>query len=136
MPKVYYSVILGTLISSICSAQVPGREEYVQAYTAYVLRNSNIFARGMVKSGMSPEAAEIQSKILASKAIDCHIKYLDDYPEPLQKAMYETIQNGGSYAEAESALKIRVAEAHFAGDDLLVQQFGQVTESVIQCVGS
>ena len=120
--------------SSLCLAETSLKDGYIQAYSEHINRNSQVIARRMVAEGMTAEEAERRTQIFIAGAIDCHVKYLDDYPESLQKALYDTIANGGSYPDAESALKIAVSEAQIDDNDVLFQNFLAVTEASVTCV--
>ena len=122
------------MIPGLCSAEARGKEGYIQAYSTHLHKNTHIIAKGMIADGMPADEAEKRSQAFISAAIGCHVKYLDDYTEPLQKALYDIIGSGGSYPDAESALKVVVAEARFEGNETLVQKFSEVTNASVQCV--
>ena len=132
--KISYLVVLGCMMSGLCLAETLGKDGYIQAYSTHMYKNTHIIVQGMIADGMPADEAEKRAQTFVSAAIGCHVKYLDDYPEPIQKALYDAIGNGGSYPDVESALKVVVAEARFEGNETLVQQFAEATNTGVQCV--
>lgn len=128
--------VLVISISSICLAQDSAKEAYVEAYSAHLRSSISIIAKGFESEGAPEDQARQEAEALVAKAIDCHVRYVDEYPESLQAALFQTIASGGSYPDAESVLENFVIEVQFAGDEAAVKEFMAATEKGVNCIKS
>ena len=71
---------------------------------------------------------------MVKKIISCHVQNLDSYPETMKSALFNKIASGGSYPDAESAMKIIVSEAKISGNEDALKQFIDVTGNTGRCV--
>jgi|GEM_PF-6151200 len=132
--KVLLFLVFGCALSNTCFADTSAKDSYIQAYSEYANRNTGLIAQGMVSEGISADEAGKRAQEFIAGAIECHVKYLDEYPISLQNTLYDTIANGGSYPDAESALKVVVAEAQFGNNKELFQKFMEITSASIGCL--
>ncbi len=125
---------VATLVPVIAMAQASAKDVYLQAYSDHMMKNVPLIAQGMIADGVAPEEAEGNAKAFMQHAIDCHAQTIELYPDELKQAMFEAVQGGGSYPDAESALKIAVGEAQFGGKEELIQGFVEASEQMMACI--
>ncbi len=119
--KLFFLATLGYTITGICFSYTTEKEQYIETYSMYVLSKAPLIAQAMISEGIPKHEAGKRAEAFVSKSIDCHIKYLDDYPEVIRNALYGTIVIGGSYPDANNAVETLIAEAHFEGNNSLIE---------------
>lgn len=116
-------------------AEVSNRDGYLALYAKHVRSNTNLMAEMIKKEqGLGLSESQEAAEKFTTKIINCHAAYIDDYPERLKSALFNTVESGGSYPDAENAMKVAVVAAKSDGNDALVKQFIFVTEKTAECI--
>ncbi|MEM6581632.1 MAG: hypothetical protein AAF699_10190 [Pseudomonadota bacterium] len=127
-------VVASTLLSCLSFGAASGRDAYIEAYSTHVMNNTALLANRFMADGMPADQARVRAEEFMQHGIECHVNSLDEYPQAIQKVMFDVVEGGGSYPDAESALKIYVAEAQFEGNEALVEAFAAVTAKGVECL--
>lgn len=125
---------VATILPAAAMSQGSAKDAYLQAYSDHMMKNIPLVSQALIADGMAPEEAEGNARTFMQHAVDCHARTLDLYPEELRQAMFKAVENGGSYPDAESALKIAVGEAQFGGKQELIQGFVNASEQMAACL--
>lgn len=115
-------------------AQASAKDTYLEAYTNHMMKNAPLIVQGMMAEGMTSAEAQEAATAFMQHAIACHASALDTYPEELKQAMFSAVADGGSYPDAESALKVAVGEAQFGGNEAVIQGFIAASEQMMACL--
>jgi len=109
MRKIFNHTVLCVLLAfsnSVFSADLEGRQKYQEAFHENTIR---------VLSSMTAEDTTIEAQ--ANKFTSCHMGALDYYSPELQKAAFDIILEGGSYADAKMAFDTALAAESSAGGE-------------------
>ncbi len=131
-----FVLAVSVLFSWGCFADIDQRAAYIKAYSQHVKGRSGLMAKAFEQKGLSPKDARVQSEIFLEKGIRCHIEALDLYPPEIKRTLFEAIQNGGSYPDAESALRKEVGEAQLDGNSEVMEAFVAASTATMSCLKS
>jgi len=109
------------------------KEQYIESYKNYVNQNMSAIVKIYEENGLSPQEANKKTRAIVDKGISCHIQILNDYPEPLRKALFNTIAAGGSYADAINELTKAVEAEKSAGNDDIEMTIRSLSKKQLLC---
>lgn len=96
----FIKITILCFLVSIDSIAISSEPEGKQAYENAFHKNALRILKAMSAGGSTPEAT-IDSQ--SARVTVCHMGALEYYSPGLQKVAYDTILNGGSYADAKMA---------------------------------